>query len=222
MNDSQNFTLNERVLIAALSLSEGSVTTKFTAEEVIVKAWEDDNSAFGLRGYESKFPDSNIVFTKLDGKDGLVAKGLLKKVGERAYTISEAGLTTALRLKPHSEELQLKATRALQEAIIKIIDHPIFKEWLKNKEKPTQFRDAGWFWSIAAGSPPKIVNERLKHIEQTLSEAKRFLEESNMERVIQQRGKILFDLKDLELCSEFHNTLKKRFDKELKILLRGR
>lgn len=219
MNDGSNFTLNERVLLAALSLSNGDISQKFTAEDVIVKAWEEDNSAFGLRGYEDKFPDSNIVFTKLDGKDGLVAKGFLKKVGDRTYTITEAGLSTAVRLKPHSEEYQLKVARSLQEAITKILDHPIFKEWIKNKEKPTQFRDAGWFWGVAAGSPPKIVSERLKHIEQTLLEAKRFLEESGRREIIQQRGKILFNIKDLELCLEFHNTIKKRFEKELKILL---
>lgn len=33
------------------------------------------------------------------------------------------------------------------------------------------------------------------------------------------KSKIFLDLKDIDRCIEFHETLKKRFEKELKIML---
>lgn len=217
----KNLTLNEKVLIAVLLISGGEVNKKFTAEDIIVKAWEEDRHAFGLRGHEEEHPDSNIIYTKLDGKDGLVNKGYLKKVGDRTYTLSEAGASIAARLSSADESTQLKATRSLQEAIIKILNHPVFRDWLSDNNKPTRFRDAGWFWGIAPGTPKKVVEERLRYVEQILSEAKNMLKETGKKEIIEQRGKVLFNGKDIDLCLKFHNTLKERFKKEIEILLKN-
>ncbi len=217
----KNLTLNEKVLIAISIITVGDINKKFTAEDIIIKAWEEDNSAFGLRGYEKDHPDSNILYTKLDGKEGLVSKGYLRKVGDRTYTLTEAGASISARLSPKNENLQLKADRGLQEAIIKILNHPVFRDWKIDKSKPKSFRDAGWFWGIAPGTPPKVAFERLKYVEQILFEARSILKEKKIKEIIEERGKILFNEKDLNLCEEFHNTLKERFKKEIKILLKN-
>jgi len=215
----KNLTLNEKVLIAISIITAGDINKKFTAEDIIIKAWEEDKGAFGLRGYEKDHPDSNILYTKLMGKSGLVRLGYLKKVGDKTYTLTEAGASISARLSPKNEDLQLKANRGLQEAIIKILNHPIFQDWKIDKNKPKSFRDAGWFWGIAPGTPPKVVSERLKYVEQTLFEARSILKEKKSKEIIEERGKILFNGKDLDLCEKFHNTLKERFKKEIGILL---
>jgi hypothetical protein len=214
-------TLNDKVLLASLFLSAGDIKN-FTAEDILIKAWKDDKSAFGLRGHENDFPDSNKLYTKLDGKGGLVSKGLLKKVSDRTYILTEAGLASALDLKPSKEEEQIKLDRRLQESVAKIINHTVFQEWLKDPNKPKQFRDAGWFWGIAPGTPPKIVKERLTAVENTLVIAKNRLNKLGVSQIVEQRGKKLFDRKDIELCLEFINTLKARFKHDLEILLEER
>ena len=58
----QSLTLNDKVLLAALKLSKGDVRNKFVAEELLVEAWKNDKAAFGLRGYEKEYPDSNNLW----------------------------------------------------------------------------------------------------------------------------------------------------------------
>ncbi len=241
METEESLTLTDRILLAAFSLCGGDLKKKFTAEDLIIEAWRQDKSAFGLRNYENDHPDSNKLYTKLDGKDGLVIKGLFKKVADRTYILTEAGLSLAVSIKPVSEETQLKVDRGLYDALVKIINHKVFGEWLQDRERPKNFRDAAWFWGIAPGNPPKVVKGRLALIERTLEQAKRRADESsgkillnskNLNKEIktilskkgnsnidEQKSKLYLDTRDIEWCIEFHETLKKRFGKELKIML---
>ena len=241
MNLNNVLTLNEKVLLAAFELQGEDLKERFTAEDLLVQAWKQDNGAFGLRNYERDYPDSNKLYTKLDGKDGLVRKGLLKRVADRTYTLTAAGLSMAISLKPASKETQLKVDRSLYDELKKIINHKVFGEWLVDSEKPKKFRDAGWFWGIAPGNPPEIVQERLSNIEQNLKESrKRALEEGgkividtrdfdkDVRDILIKKGnssfdehksKIYLDLKDIDKCIDFNETLRKRFQKELKIML---
>lgn len=236
----ESLTLNDKILLAAISLCSTDLKKKFTAEDLIVESWKLDKSAFGLRNYERDYPDSNKLYTKLDGKDGLVIKGLFKKVADRTYTLTEAGLSLAVSIKPVSEETQIKVDRELYAALTKIINHKVFGEWLQDQEKPKNFRDASWFWGIALGNPPKIVRERIALIEQNLEQAKRRANESggkillnskdvNKEikenilkrgnsNIDEQKSKLYLDIKDIEKCIEFHEILKVRFKKELDIM----
>ena len=202
---------NDKVLMAALELSKGDIHNKFTAEELLVQVWKEDKPAFGLRGYENDHPDSNNLYTKLMGKSGLVRLGYLKKIGEKTYTLTEAGLSISSSLKPTDEETKLKIDRQLYDAVIKIINHQIFREWLVDKNKPNKFRDAMWFWGIAPGTPPKVVKERISVIEQNLQESKK--------KAINSGSKISLELREIERCIEFHNSLKEKFKKELNIML---
>ncbi|MBN2331385.1 MAG: hypothetical protein JXC85_06225 [Candidatus Aenigmarchaeota archaeon] len=242
MTDKQQLTLNEKVLLAAFALQKGDIKNKFTAEDLLVEVWQQDKGAFGLRNYENKYPDSNKLFTKLDGKGGLVRKGLLKKVSERTYILTPAGMSLSNSIRPVDEITTTKVNRELYEEIKKIINHPIFSEWLKDSNKPEKFRDAGWFWGIAPGNPPSIVAERLANIEQNLIEAKKKTAECGGKLVLDTRGmdqnvklalttkgnanidsdksKIYLDSKDINKCIEFHELLKKRFEKELSIMLK--
>ena len=87
MNDNQNLSLSDMVLVAAVKLAAGNVAAEFTAENLVVAVWSRDNASFGLRGHETKYPDNNKVYTKIDGKSGLVSKGLLTKAGERTLRV---------------------------------------------------------------------------------------------------------------------------------------
>ncbi len=241
IEQSNSLTLNEKTLLAAFALQGNDLKKKFTAEDLLIEVWKQDKGTFGLRNYENQYPDSNKVYTKLDGKNGLVRKGLLKKISNRTYTMTPAGMSIATSLKPVDEETKFKVNRELYEAIKKILNHRVFTEWLRNPKNPNKFRDAGWFWGISPGNPPKIVKERLANIEQNLLEAKKKAIEARGKLVINARdldknvkesliskgnsnigghkSKIFLDIKDINKCIEFHETLKKRFEKELNIML---
>jgi len=234
-------TLNEIVLLASLKLSEGNIHKSFTAEELVIESWKLNKVSFGLRGYEHKYPDSNNLYTKLMGKSGLVRMGYLKKIRDKTYTITEAGLSIASSLVPTTSETKTKVIRQMHDAIVKIINHPVFTEWLIDKNKPTKFRDAMWFWGIAPGLPPKVTQERLNVLKNNLNEAKRLAKSENGKIVLNSRdlnknlketlakkgytkidehkGKIWLDILDIERCIEFHETLKERFKKDLESIL---
>lgn len=211
--------LSDKLLLAAVALTNGSVEDDITAEGLVVAAWREDNLSFGLRGHERDYPDSNKVYTKIDGQSGLVTKGWLAKAGERRLKITEAGLARAVELGGAVDsQLSMKLDRALQDSVARIVSHPEFQAWLKDSGKPSRFRGAGHFWGIAPGTPPATVRARVGRVEQTLQAALRALDNRGVTDVIKHRGRVLFERRDLERAIEFHQTLKERFLSDLKVL----
>jgi len=219
--DVKGLGLKQQILLAAFECSEGDLKTTFTAEDLLVHAWGRDKLAWGLRGFEDKHPDSNKILKELDahaGKQGIVGQGLLEKVHRRVYRLTPAGIAAVSELRPSDTIAREKAGRELEEAVKKILEHRVFKDWLIDPFRPKHFREAGHFWGIAPGTPPKTVRERVSYIEQTVKAASKALEQRGVDEIIEQRGKVLFDRKDIERCLEFQATLKQRFAKDLKLL----
>jgi len=219
--DVKGLGLKQQILLAAFECSEGDLKKTFTSEDLLVHAWERDNLAWGLRGFEDKHPDSNKIVKELDahaGKQGIVGQGLLEKVHRRVYRLTPAGIAAVSELRPSDTIAREKAGRELEEAVRKILEHRVFKDWLINPLRPKYFREAGHFWGIAPGTPPKTVRDRVSYIERTLEAALRALEQRGVDEMIEQRGKVLFDRKDIERCLEFQAVLKQRFAKDLKLL----
>lgn len=220
----KKLSLSEKVLLASLELSGGSTGLSFTAEELLIASWKANRRAFGLRGFENDYPDSNKLYTKIDGKDGLVAKGLLRGAGERTYQITEVGNARAYQLKRDLSpdeadyDLDTKLDRTLQVGIAEMVSSKEFRAWLGDASKPTRFREAGNFWGIASGTPSKTVRNRILRVDQIVNEALKRLDELGVERIVEQRGKEHFDRLELERLLEFNGVLKKRFSRELKIL----
>ena len=62
-------TVPEKILLAASQL-EDEGQSPFSAEALIVGAWQKFPKTFGLKGYADQYPDSNKILTS--GEDGLV------------------------------------------------------------------------------------------------------------------------------------------------------
>ena len=77
-------TVPEKLLIAALEARKSSAT--FTAEDLVVSAWQLYPDTFGLSGYADQYPDSNRVLTNIMGSKGMRGKGWLRKVGAKQST----------------------------------------------------------------------------------------------------------------------------------------
>lgn len=155
--------LRQQVLLAALDCSGGDLNKLFTAEDLLLAAWKRDPVAWGLRGHETQHPDSEKIYKELDRvsvrgrnvRGGLAALGLLEKVRQRTFRLTPAGLSIASEGVGSDPAMRGTAERALADAVAGILSHPVFREWIKDPTLPKHFRDAGHFWGIAPGTPPR-------------------------------------------------------------------
>src|SRR5205823_1203278 len=99
------------------------------------------------------------------GLQGVVDLGWLERVDRRVYRITTSGLSAVSQLRPSDSIAQEKAHRELESAVKQIIEHPVFNKWLKDPGRPKYFREAGHFWGIAPGTPPKTVRERVNSVD---------------------------------------------------------
>ena len=91
----------------------------------------------------------------------------------------------------------------------------------RSPANPKQFRDAGHFWGIAPGTPPRVIRSRIKDVDGTLSAARALLDERQVDEIAASHGKALFDRADIERALAFQAALKQRFASELSVLQAG-
>lgn len=212
----------DKILLAALKCSDAEIRKTFTAEQLLVAAWESDRWAFGLRGFENQHPDANKVYTKIDGTSGLVRRGMLEAEGDRILRITVAGLAQAQSIKMSIGEdmsvVQVKVDRQLQEALVRLINSREFRDWLENPSREWRFREAGSFWGIAPGTPAKTVRKRVGEVERVLEAARQRMDQMSTDSIVEQRGRNLVDRSDIDRLLELHNSLKRRFSRDLRMM----
>jgi hypothetical protein len=206
--------LRHQVLVAALACVNDDPEATFTAEDLLLEAWRRDSNTWGLRGHESEYPDSERLHAELRRAH---ADGDIEPMSTRQYRLTPAGLAKIALLPQADADPQGKVERAFEEEVRKTLGHSVFRDWLKDPNTPKRFRDAGSFWGIAPGTPSTIVQDRLRRIDKTLEGALALLDKRGVE-VITDRGRRLFERRDIERCAEFHRTLRERFLKDLKLL----
>lgn len=213
--------LKTQLLEAAVECASGDVGKTFTFEELLVAAWKRDPVAWGLRGFEQDYPDSERIHREVDsrGKDskGMVSLGYLDKVQARLYRITPKGLAAVSLLRPDDAQNREKADRALEAEIRRILEHPAFHDWQRDPASPKKFRDAGHFWGVAPGTPPRVIKERVARIDDTLEAANSLLDERGIDE-IRHGSQTLFDRNDIERCREFQAAMKERFSEDLRKL----
>ena len=199
-------TLKHELLLAAFELCGGDEGRSFSVEELLVAAWKGNPVAWGLRNFEHLYPDNKRIQMELDrGKrqgEGLLGEGLLERVEKRVYRITALGLASVVQLGPATEGDRQRVDRVLEAELQKILGHEVYGAWLKDPAQPTFFRSAGEFWAIAPGTPPRVIEDRIRSVERTL-------------RAGLMRG---FEEVSIERCLTFHNELKHRFSEDLELL----
>jgi hypothetical protein len=215
--DTKGMGLKPQVLLAAAVCSDGDLRKTFTAEDLLIRAWERNKAAWGLRGYEDDHPDPEKIYKELNrrGQNGLVGLGLLEQVSPLVFRLTPAGLAAASGLDPDDMKIREKASRELQDQIKSILGHPVFRAWLEYPATPKSFHKVGGFWGIAPGTPPRVARERVAFVEVTLQAAEGLLNERDIQTISDERGQPLFDRFDIQRCQEFQREMKKRFAKEL-------
>src|ERR1700722_12953692 len=143
-------TLPEKILLAAYQLEEGG-QSPFSAEALIVSAWQNYPRTFGLKGYTELYPDANKVLSTIMGEKGLAKRGWLIKMGQKLYAMTREGRQIVRRLQqeedepaPPSAPLQLNSEQ--DKLAQSLLGSTAWTKFREGRKMELNFADACRFW----------------------------------------------------------------------------
>jgi hypothetical protein len=219
VNTILELTLPEKILLAAAALDEAG-QSPFSAEALIVSAWQKYPRTFGLKGYAEQYPDSNKVLTAIMGTKGLAHRGWLSKVGQKLYELSREGRHMVKRLN-EGEELPPVAVSGKvklspdQETLLQtLLASSAVELYREGRPNEATFADACRFWNINNGMNAKTLDERLERIKGGLA----LLERNVGTRSATLRDGRLITQEDTSMLSAVQDYLEQRFSRHLTLL----
>jgi hypothetical protein len=213
-------TLPEKILLAASQL-EDQGQTPFSAEALIVSAWQKYPKTFGLKGYEDNYPDSNKVLSGIMGEKGLPKRGWMVKVGQKLYSLTRDGRQVVRKLLQGEDTPPLTAKRIAANPLSR--DQDILLQGLfasaalaklrQGRHTEWTFSEACRFWSMG-DRLGCAVDVRLDELQKQLTEIERLLSTGN---VTLGNGRECTAAEAGQLC-DLHSQLEQRFARHLTLL----
>ena len=213
-------TIAERILLAAKDLQ--STGRFFTAEALVVRAWEKFPDHFGLQGYSDQYPDSNRVLTKIMGKTSpLRQKGWISKIGTKKYRLTEVGAINAKeigdRQTPEKGKRLASLSRPLTSVLRRLLSSTAITKFPPEADQIT-FGDLCSFWNISPRSTAHQLAVRSAEVEKAISLAR---EKCGEQPLILPEGDVVVRPEDLDTLDELNMFLEERFQRDLAVI-RGR
>jgi hypothetical protein len=214
-------TLPEKILLAAYQLEE-SGQSPFSAEALIVSAWQAYPRTFGLKGYTDLYPDANKVLASIMGVKGLARRGWLVKMGQKLYALTREGRQIIRKLQQDSDApLAPAAPLALSGEYDKLLQGLLGSTaWVKfqdGRKADLNFADACRFWNITEHLEVKLLDQRLEQVSISLRDIERQVGMANA--LLSNSRKITGE--EISQLGELHDYLEDRFERHL-MLLRNR
>jgi hypothetical protein len=212
-------TLSQKILLAGAHL-EDQGQSPFSAEALIVSAWQKYPRTFGLKGYEELYPDSNKVLAGIMGEKGLPGRGWMVKVGQKRYALTRDGRQVVRKLLQGEDVPPLTARRALvqlsreQDLLAQqLTASAVWQKFVQERQNEWTFSEACRFWAIGdrLGS---AVDARLDELQRQLAEIERTVAGTT---VTLGNGRELSAVEVSRLC-DLHQQLEQRFDRHLSLL----
>ena len=213
-----DFTVPEKILLAADQLDQQG-HSPFTAEALIVAAWEKFPNTFGLKGFAEKHPDSNKVLSSLMGEKGLARRGWLVKTGQKMYALTREGRNVIRRVTLQEEEplplAELQRLRRDQERFVQgLLDSSAVQKFEENRKAELTFADACRFWGITEHMRADQLKERLDYVETSLAELDRMFADNDAQLT---NGRVI-TAGDIRVLTNIHRYMEDRFDRHLNLL----
>src|SRR6188508_1947021 len=124
----------------------------FSAEALIVAAWQKFPKTFGLKGFAELYPDSNKILSSIMGEKGLARRGWLVKMGQKLYALTREGKHVAhkmLRQEPEPEAAPTVRLRPdLERHLISLLDSTAVQKVEEGRKNELTFADACRFWDV--------------------------------------------------------------------------
>ncbi|NBO92638.1 MAG: hypothetical protein EBV06_10075 [Planctomycetia bacterium] len=214
-------TLPEKLLLAASHLEESGQST-FSAEALIVSAWQKYPRTFGLKGFEEKYPDSNRVLALIMGQKGLPNRGWMVKVGQKLYSLTHDGRQVVRKILQGEEVPPLTARRATNEPKLPkdldillqmLLCSTAYHKLRQGRQDEWTFSEACRFWSMGERAGV-AVDERLHDLLSQLTVAERCLASGpqKLGNSVEATAEMIGQLAHL------HQQLEKRFARHLNLL----
>jgi hypothetical protein len=218
VNPVSECTLPEKILVAAAAL-EAQGQTPFTAEALIVAAWQKYSLTFGLKGFEEQYPDSNKVLSSLMGEKGLVKRGWLLKNGHKQYTLTRDGRQVVRRLQQGDAPAPrpaapVKLSREHDKLLQGLLVSTAYEKFREGRQQELKFADACRYWGITENLSGDALDERLDLLEMTLAESERQI--GNGSATLGNGHSITGD--DTGVLCDLHGYLRQRFAPHLTLL----
>lgn len=212
-----NFTVPEKILLAATQL-EKEGQSPFSAEALIVAAWQKFPRTFGLKGYADLYPDSNKVLSSIMGVKGLARRGLLIKMGQKLYSLTRSGHEAIRRLndgeKPIMVRQQSKVGRDQEKFLQALFGAPALEKYNEGRKPEITFADACRFWAVTESTHGAELISRLSRVRIQLADIDRIVSSGDVEL---SSGRSISS-EDISHLTDFHQYLEERFARHLNLL----
>jgi hypothetical protein len=214
-------TVPEKILLASFQLEEQG-QSPFSAEALIVAAWQKYPRTFGLKGYDDQYPDSNKVLASIMGEKGLARRGWLLKVGQKLYSLSHEGRRTVRRLlhgddQPAADkkgDRPIKLSKDNDKLLQGLFETSAYEKYREGRQQELTFADACRYWSITENLSGDALDARLDHLRAALAEIERQigLGSANLSDGHNVNGE------DIAQLCDIHSHLTQRFSRHLTLL----
>jgi hypothetical protein len=211
-------TVPEKILLAALQLEERG-ESPFSAEALIVNAWQKYPRTFGLKGFADQYPDSNKVLSSIMGVRGLAGRGWLAKVGQKLYTLTREGRQVIRRLQqggevPPAAQRGVQISPEQEKFLTNLWSTPAVEKYQEGRRPELNFNDALGFWGVSESMRGPTVNARLDQLRATLTELELLLAGGD---ATLSNGRCLVQ-EDIQHLQDLDTYLSERFSRHLNLL----
>jgi hypothetical protein len=177
-----DLTVSQKILLAAHKL-EDQGHTPFTAEALTVAAWKDSPRTFGLRGFDSEYPDNNRVLACIMGERGLAKRGWLVKVGQKLYSLSRQGKEEARRVLAGDDSplpkrralAKIQVPKELEQQLVSMFTTTAFRRYEEGMKREITYRDAARFWGMPENAHGQQVDDVLNKVPGILAAVEQLL-----------------------------------------------
>jgi hypothetical protein len=222
MEGNKNLTVQDKLILAAYHL-ESDGRSPFTAEDLVVSAWRGYPDTFGLAGYKTPqgtlmYPDSNRVFAEIMGSKPVRKRGLLTKVGQKMYQLTEAGRHHAVLLaqRATTETTQKSGlARDVRSYIERLMGSRAMSKYREGRSDEITFFDACAFYGISPRSSAIELQGQVANLLGVLGAAKAAAGKDAV--ALRHDGK-RYDAKDIEGLFAVHEFMQEKFRAELDII----
>jgi len=223
MDNGKAISKSEMVLLAAY---ERWPNSEFTAEKLVIACWQKYPDSFGLQGYSDKYPDSNIVYRHIMGKDSIVKKQRwLSQKGQKCYILTPAGVNHALKISgttgDKAELQQHRIERFYEQILFRVFTGPAWNKFKNGQIEELTFTDACGFWSINPRSSGEQYSSAKRDLAEAVAATKRHIEcmdKTNAKVTL--ASKITISAQDLEQLEMLDKELYARFKDQLDLIQR--
>jgi hypothetical protein len=224
VNAVAELTTSQKILMAAFRLEEQG-QSPFSAEALIVAAWQENPRTFGLKGFADQHPDSNRILSCIMGEKGLARRGWLAKMGQKLYSLTRKGKEEVQHLqgggskttKSSAERVKTprsKIPRDQEKYLMSLFSASAVKRYQEGFKREITFADATKFWGITDNLQGEELTHRLDKVTATLADFERIVGTGSVEL---SNGRSISQ-EDLESLAEVNDYLKEQFARHLSLL----